>query len=660
MQAIMSLFAWLLGVAMLTLDYAVYYTVVKMGSYVEKLTAIGVTWRILRDLSNIALIFGFLAIGITTILNVDWYGGAKKMLPMLLVAAVFLNFSLFMTEAVIDTGNLFATQFYTQINGGSLPQKDASGLLTTASGELLNPLNEGVSNKIMSQLGLQTIYNEAKTNTLVFKGANPLFIGFMGILIFITTAFVMFSLAFILIARFVALIFLIILAPLGFAGLAIPQLKNTAKLWWDTLIEQTITAPILLLLLYVALAVITDAQFLTGFGITNASAATGLWAGFVENVNLPGFAGVLLSFLVAMGLLLAVTYFSKQLGAFGSQWAMKTAGKLSFGATAFASSALLNTSARGMRYGLQRYAPNSGVARGASRLLRSAESMRMDVRQMPGVGVGLAAFEAGDAAKPIEKSAGERVRQGTEWLKKSKLESDQQYARETVIPRLNTEVQSALQTGNYKQVSTILSTMSDKDLETSSAHKALVNNPVAAALLPQARFDKLQSSDTLSASQKAALTQARRDGDDPNNAQSRFSTIATSAFGATLPGTTTPHPFSGKTRGEALVGGMNTAARGKLAGNILTETTPPPATAPAGTPPSVTPRDAILNILDVSDFEAIRREGALTSAEKQAVGSYILNIATIPTPAGTAVPQRQASLIAASAAPAFKAYYNLP
>ncbi|MDE2173619.1 MAG: hypothetical protein KGJ31_03520, partial [Patescibacteria group bacterium] len=68
MTWIMSLFAWLLGVAVITLDNVVYYTVVIMGTYVKGLPAVGLTWSILRDIGNIVLIFGFLAIGITTIL----------------------------------------------------------------------------------------------------------------------------------------------------------------------------------------------------------------------------------------------------------------------------------------------------------------------------------------------------------------------------------------------------------------------------------------------------------------------------------------------------------------------------------------------------------------------------------------------------------------
>jgi len=333
MNWIMSLFAWLLGVAAITLDNAVYYTVLTMGSYVNNLAAVGVTWTILRDIGNILLIFGFLAAGITTILNVDWYGGGKKMLPMLLVAAVFLNFSLFITEAIIDTGNLFATQFYTQINGGNPA--------TAKNFDLVTISNEGISNKIMSQLGLVQIYESArKTDSKVLSSTSSVFMAFMSIILFLIAAFVMFSLAFILIARFVVLLFLIILAPVGFAGLAVPKLKSTASKWWDALFEQTITAPVLLLLLYIALAVITDSKFLTGFG----SSATPDWSGTV-NGNLTGFASVMLSFLVAMGLLLAVVIIAKKLSAFGATGATALAGKLTFGATAWGVSRTLGGAA---------------------------------------------------------------------------------------------------------------------------------------------------------------------------------------------------------------------------------------------------------------------------------------------------------------------------
>jgi hypothetical protein len=332
MGSIVKLFAWLVGIAALTLNFAVDHTVVGMGGYVKNLSAIGTVWRILRDIGNLMLIFGFLAIGISIILDSDWYGGGKKLIPALLIAAVFTNFSLFAAEAVVDVGNLFATQIYTQINGGSLPPP-TDGVIKGAS----NLAHESISTLLLNKLGLQSIFAVDGAKELdkeVFKAGNSWIIGFMAILLFIITAFVMFTLAFVLISRFIVLILLIMVSPVGVAGMAVPGLKPWADKWWHTLFQQTITAPILLLMLYIALSVITDDAFLTGFGVKKSDS----WLAAIPNAvglsNLGGLAAMMLSFLVAMGLLLAVVYFAKTLSAVGAGWATKTAGKLSFGATA--------------------------------------------------------------------------------------------------------------------------------------------------------------------------------------------------------------------------------------------------------------------------------------------------------------------------------------
>jgi len=424
MSSIMTLFAWLLGVAVITLDNAVYYTVVKMGSVVNGLSAIGVAWRILRDITNIALIFGFLAIGISTILGSELYGWSKNMLPKLLMAAVFLNFSLFITEAVIDIGNLFATQFYMQINGGQ--PAGAKDISTYAV------INDGIASKIMNQLGLQNIYGDATTNSFLFESGSTLVIGFMSIILFLVTSFVMFSLAFILIARFVTLILLIVVAPIGFAGYAVPKLEGLAKQWSSILIQQTITAPILLLALYVALAVITDAQFLTGFGATQ----TGAWNSWVEGGNLTNFAGVILSFIVAIALLLGVIIISRKLGAYGGDWATKTAGKLSFGATAWAGRTTLGrtgnkfaTMAR--RSGLSNIPIlGTGLTRGLDRIGSSSFDVRSTraLKQFP-----LGVIDAGDAQKGGYKAA-----------LKSRIDSRVKYASELKGKELTPEQKAGI------------------------------------------------------------------------------------------------------------------------------------------------------------------------------------------------------------------------
>lgn len=469
MQWIMSLFAWLLGVAAITLDNAVYYTVVNMGNYVGHLSAVGVTWRILRDIANVMFIFGFLGVGISTILNVERYGWSKKMLPMLVVGAIFLNFSLFITEAMIDTTNFFSTQVYTQINGGQL-----------AGSKGFNPSKEGISDKIMGQLGLQTIYHAGQVNTEVFKAGNSIIIGFMGIILFLVTALVMFALAFILIARFVALIFFIILCPVAFMGLAIPQMNYRAQQWWSHFLEQIITAPVLLLLLYVALAVITDAQFLTGLG--GASASDG-FLGVIQTstgtANLGGFASVLLSYLVAMGLLIVVVVKAKNMSAVGASWATKSASALTFGATAYGASGITNATGLGGRKLLQRYAPNSRTARILTRYaFRPLENARVDVRRA-GVGKLLEAAKVTEASKPIGKSALGQVTQARTYLKQKAKDANKAYDAETRVAQLK----AAITAGDRNKTSKMMRGLSDDELNTPSIHNLLRTNPMAVEAL---------------------------------------------------------------------------------------------------------------------------------------------------------------------------------
>ncbi|MBU6321463.1 MAG: hypothetical protein KGI78_02885 [Patescibacteria group bacterium] len=430
--AIASIFAWLFGVAALILDTAVYYTIVKMGTFFNEsqggVRAISVAWGILRNIGNIALIFGFVLAGIAIILDMPIFGYNSKMLPMLLVAAVFINFSLFVSEVVIDAGNLVATEIYTQINNGQLPNPQcfSGGTNANCSGQSsggalgLNraAMNEGISNRIMSVLGLQALYWNANTNAQTGNIqqntgiSKSMLVSFLAILLFLVGAFVFFSLAFIVVARFVALLFIVILAPVGFAGMIVPGLKKIAGKWWNQLIEQTITAPILILLLYIALAIITDANFFAvggfakggGLGVTACT-----WEG-LTGISMNGSAcsstatalqsgiGVLLIFIVAMGLLLYVVIASKQLGAWGGTWATRMGGRASFGFTAALARNTVGAGSAGLAQRLRktRFAriPVLGT-----RTVRSLEGLSKSSFDVRGVKAANKRLEAGDAQK---------------------------------------------------------------------------------------------------------------------------------------------------------------------------------------------------------------------------------------------------------------------
>ncbi len=590
MNTIMKIFAWLLGVAAITLDNTVYYTVVTMGSVVNNLSAVGVAWRVLRDIGNIILIFGFLAIGICIILEVKWYGGGYHMLPVLLFAAVALNFSLFISEAVIDTGNLFATQFYTQINGGK-----------AAGGKNLSDItSEGISQKILAQLGFPTIYGDAQHKPELFTPDAGILVNFMGVILFMVTAFVFFSLAFILIARFVVLVFLVILSPVGIAGLAMPKLEGYARKWWDQLFMQTITAPILLLMLYIALAVITDVNFLTGFG-----AASGGWTGLASG-HVTAFAGTMLSFLIAMGLLLAVTLLAKNLSAFGSSQAMKWGGRLSFGAASYATSGLLGGSAFALRRGIvQRFNPTSDRGRAtqrlASRVLRYGEGVRMDARRLPGVGAGLNFARADEASAPIDRSAVARAQQGRNWWQTSGQEANRQFDQETRMPRLR----AAITANDSAAIGRILGNMSDKELEESSVQRLIASNPAAAATLTQARFDKLLVSDALSDAQKNNLRTQREQGLIARYTDATV--FHNPATHPTAPGATIPsirHPGTPMSSGEQAVRGLTNEAAGQLPDAVLTQP------------------DVHQN-LSIRQLNAIQNAGRIQNSTAETVGAHL-------------------------------------
>ncbi len=490
MTRLMSLFAWFVGIAAVTLDATVFYTVLQMGSFINELSAIGLTWSIIRDIGNIALIFGFLVAGISTILDSSFYGGGRKLIPTLIIVAVSLNFSLFVAEAVIDTGNLFATQIYKAINVGENAGEHIGDLIENPT----QASQEGVAGVIMAQLGLQEIYGETLTNGEELFGEDTTWlVAFMSMGLFAITAFVMFSLAFMLITRFVILIFVIITSPIGFIGYAIPPLQSKAKQWWDMLINQTLTAPVMMLMLYIALQVITTEGFFDRLGGSTK------WTELVTDPTKS--VGILLSFFVAMGLLLAVNVVAKELSAFGASGAMKLAGKASFGVAAYG---MRQTVGRGFKAASKKFNASSlsrvpGVGRAVSGALGLGAKASFDVRgtgllnKLPGGGI--------DAGKAHEG--------GFSAMQKAGKEATKAYDTETRIGRLK----KAIGKGDAPETNKIMRSLTDEEIQSTDLLDLIQTNTIAvqaltghqASILPDVVIKKSSVYSNLSPSQLEAI-----------------------------------------------------------------------------------------------------------------------------------------------------------
>ena len=233
-------------------DLAIDNLVIQMGEYVRDGgtgKVINEVWGIVRDFGNLIFIFGFIYIGICTILQPE-SANTKRFLAQLIIAALLINFSLFFTKVVIDVANVFAIETY------ALLRIDDDG---------------GIGWGIAKQAGLAGFYNTLEPGVLAqtdWGGGFSFYI--MGALFLMITAFVLLGGAVMIVIRYVALIFIMIFSPLLFALLVFPQTQKYAKELGVKLLSYSFFAPIFLFLIYVSLSVLNATNFGGGTNLNGA------------------------------------------------------------------------------------------------------------------------------------------------------------------------------------------------------------------------------------------------------------------------------------------------------------------------------------------------------------------------------------------------------
>ena len=386
---ILEFFAWMLGVAGVLLDTAVSETVLKMGENVKSVGAVDSGWRMFRDVANIVIIFSLLAIGFATILRVSGYG-MKELLAKVIIVALLINFSLFFTKVIIDSGNLLAAQFYSQMT--------LAGCEPGSNKEILGENACSISGQFMNALSLTSIYDTPNRNTVTAPPIDydTIFtVGIMGSILFLTTTVVFLAGAFLLIIRFVALIFLMVLSPLAFAASILPATAGHAKKWWGALINYTLFAPIYFLLTSFVLTVVSDNNFKkTVLGKSPDTSYADVLAGAGTDI---GAFSIFLNFTIVIFLMVGALLISKQLGMAGSDAAIKAGvsarkwgqGKVGGATLGAAGGAFRNTIGRGASFAaesetLKKREAKGGI-RGAAagfglRRLRGVAGSSFDVR----------------------------------------------------------------------------------------------------------------------------------------------------------------------------------------------------------------------------------------------------------------------------------------
>lgn len=296
--------SWILAGGGALLNYSVVQGVLHFSNF-GATSAVSTIWGVMRDMSNVAFIFIFLFIGIATILGIEKYGFYKA-LPKLLIAAVLMNFSLFATQAIIDSSHLLSAAF---INGAGIELGK-------------NPLDvqKGFAAPFVDQMRLTSFFDPNQDQILTLVSDNPGKTAMVGVMMFafmVVGAFAFIAIAFALISRIVKLLVLMASSSLAVMAWATPWTKKFWDDWLKTFMTQVFYAPIIIFMLIIVL------KFLQAIPTGNMTFATAL-IGYGENTNdIYDFAGIFFNFFLAVGLLFFVMNTSKALSETGTAMGFK-------------------------------------------------------------------------------------------------------------------------------------------------------------------------------------------------------------------------------------------------------------------------------------------------------------------------------------------------
>lgn len=298
---VVGFFGRLVGLAGLALDWGVNEYVIGFGkNFLESGigSAVDILWVAVRDIFNITFIFGLVFIGLKMILNSD-DPGTRRWLVSLIMAALLINFSLYITKSVVDFSNILATQ----ITKG----------YPTENGKI------SVSYSFMNTFGIQQMLDKGDTssmpNNIQTDGAAYAYI-FGAMILFIVTTFVFAAGAIMLFIRYAVLCLYMVLSPLMFLSWVFPQMSSITSKYWQGFLGRSFFAPIYLLLVYFSIYLLNAwAKVITANG--NKADYANTFSG-MGNTTLKSFDATLPPFILACIFMLASVIIANKMGADGA------------------------------------------------------------------------------------------------------------------------------------------------------------------------------------------------------------------------------------------------------------------------------------------------------------------------------------------------------
>lgn len=313
-NSVFGFFAWMGG---WTLNYAVTNYVVGFGhNFLESGTgnSVDILWTLVRDIFNLTFIFGLVYIGLKMILDSS-DSQARTMLVHLILAALLVNFSLFITKFVVDLSNVTAAQI-----AGAFPISNGV---------------HGVSSSFMNILGFNDLFSPgASLKKIAGSSAGYTYI-FSTMFLYIILAFVFLSGGIMLIIRYIVLIMYMILSPVMFLGWVFPGFASVSRDYWRKFLGRAFFAPAYLLMLYFANQVLVSMQGANGI---NTGSYGAVFSGRVSEVG-NNMGAVIPFFFMTAGFLIAALVVGQKMGAEGANSAIAIGRRASGKARQYATNA---------------------------------------------------------------------------------------------------------------------------------------------------------------------------------------------------------------------------------------------------------------------------------------------------------------------------------
>lgn len=242
-------FAWAVGSFMGLLGTVALWIIWLASSLLVPLLSVGsfitnpmVTsgWPFVQGIANLGFMLALLFIAFATTLRLE-SGNVRRMLPRLLIAALLINFSLVITGLLIDVSRLVMAGLIAVFNTGGL---DNLGFGLLKSSRLI-----GINYTFQTFQQLPYVAFTGSTDSwqavASVMQATVLMWGLAAGLIILTAG---------LFVRYIMLVLLLIVSPLAFLAVALPNAGHLAQKWWATFIKYVLYGPIAAFVLVLTVA----------------------------------------------------------------------------------------------------------------------------------------------------------------------------------------------------------------------------------------------------------------------------------------------------------------------------------------------------------------------------------------------------------------------